>query len=54
MNFGDGEQQRAGYQLTAKINRKDFGLKFSGVSEGVALVGDEVTIQIEAEIFHKL
>jgi polyisoprenoid-binding protein YceI len=54
VDFGDGLQQRAGYELTTKINRKDFGLKFSGVSEGVALVGDDVKIEIAAEIFRKL
>jgi polyisoprenoid-binding protein YceI len=54
VNFGDGLQLRAGYELKAKINRKDFGLKFNGVSEGVALVGDEVKIEIAAEIFRKL
>lgn len=51
-NFGQGEHQRAGYEATATINRKDFGLKFAGVNEGIALVGDEVTIDLTAEIMY--
>ncbi len=49
VNFGQGAHERLGYEAHATINRKDFGLKFSGVAEGVSLVGDEVTIQLEAE-----
>jgi polyisoprenoid-binding protein YceI len=51
-NFGQGEHLRAGYEATATINRKDFGLKFSGVNEGIALVGDEVTIDLTAELMY--
>jgi polyisoprenoid-binding protein YceI len=54
VNFGTGNQLRAGYQLTAKINRQEFGLKFNGLAEGVKMVSDEVTILIEAEIFRPL
>ena len=50
VNFGGGDQMRAGYTITAKINRKDFDLSFSGVAEGIALVGDEVTIELEIQI----
>lgn len=51
-NFGQGEHTRAGYEATATINRKDFGLKFAAVNEGIALVGDEVTIDLTAELTH--
>lgn len=50
VNFGQGSHLRAGYHATAKINRKDFNLKFAGVAEGVALVNDEVEIEVNAEI----
>ena len=50
VNFGGGDQMRAGYSITAKINRADFGLSFSSLAEGVAMVGDEVTIELEIEI----
>jgi polyisoprenoid-binding protein YceI len=50
VNFGQGPQQRAGYEAHAKINRKDFGLKFNGLAEGVALVSDDVEIDLEVEI----
>jgi polyisoprenoid-binding protein YceI len=50
VNFGQGPQQRAGYEATATINRKDFGLKWSAVTEGLAVVGDEVQIDLAAEI----
>lgn len=50
VNFGDGDQLRTGYTLTAKINRKDFGLKFNAVMEGVAVVSDEVTIELDVQL----
>jgi len=50
INLGQGPHMRAAYHATTKINRKEFGLKFAGVAEGIALVGDEVTIEIETEI----
>lgn len=53
VNFGQGAHQRAGYEAHATINRKDFGLKFAGVAEGVALVGDEVELQLEMEMTTK-
>lgn len=54
VNFETGNEIRAGYQVTTKINRHDFGLKFSKVMEGVAVAGDIVTIQIEVEMYRKL
>jgi polyisoprenoid-binding protein YceI len=42
---------RAGVAATAKINRKDFGLVWNALVEGVGvMVGDEVSITIEAEL----
>jgi polyisoprenoid-binding protein YceI len=53
VNFGQGAHQRAGYEAHATINRKDFGLKFAGVAEGIAIVGDEVELQLELEMTTK-
>jgi polyisoprenoid-binding protein YceI len=49
VDFGRGKHQRAGYEATAKINRKDFGLHFNGLAEGLSIAGDEVVIEITAE-----
>ena len=54
VDFGDGPQLRAGYEVTATVNRKDFGLKFDKMAEGVSVVGDEVKIDISVETSHKL
>lgn len=41
---------RIGLEAKAKVNRKDFGMKFHAVMEaGDLVVGDEVTIEINAE-----
>jgi polyisoprenoid-binding protein YceI len=53
INLGQGPHQRAGYEAHATINRKDFGLKFAGVAEGIALVGDEVELELEVEMTTK-
>lgn len=50
VNFGQGPTQRAGYEATTKISRKDFGLKYAAVTEGLAIVGDEIELQLQAEI----
>jgi polyisoprenoid-binding protein YceI len=42
-------KQRLAFEATGRINRKDFGLAWSKVTEGVALVGDEVDIDIAIE-----
>lgn len=52
VNFGQGAHQRAAYEARAKIKRQDFGLNFSGVAEGLAIVGDEVQIELQIETFH--
>jgi polyisoprenoid-binding protein YceI len=45
---------RVGGQATTKIGRKDFGLVWNKVLEtGGAVVGDEVEITIDVEIFRK-
>jgi polyisoprenoid-binding protein YceI len=53
VNFGQGAQQRAAYEARATIKRQDFGLNFSGAAEGLAIVGDEVEIQLQVEAFYK-
>jgi len=41
----------AGYEITGKINRKDFGLKWNNVTEaGGVIVGDEVKLLINVEM----
>jgi polyisoprenoid-binding protein YceI len=45
---------RAGVTATTKINRKDFGLVWNALVEGGGvMVGDEVSITIEAELVQK-
>ena len=41
---------RRGVSAHTKINRKDFGLNWSKVVEAGPVVGDEVSIEIEAEL----
>jgi len=42
---------RRGVSATTKVNRKDFGLMWNRpLEQGGVLVGDEVTIQIDAEL----
>jgi polyisoprenoid-binding protein YceI len=46
---------RSGVVATAKINRKDFGLVYNAILEsGGVMVGDEVSITIEAELVQKV
>jgi polyisoprenoid-binding protein YceI len=53
VNFG-AMQQRAAYTATGKLNRKDFGLKWNQMTEGVVIVADEINIEIESEIYAPL
>lgn len=47
---GPSGDERAAFLATAKLNRKDFGLKWNDITEtGGVLVGDDVTITIEVE-----
>ncbi len=41
---------RRGITASAKINRKDWGLAYSKMIEAGPVVGDEITIEIEAEL----
>lgn len=50
VDFGRGPQLRAGYEATGKINRKEFGLSFNGLAEGVSIVSDEVELNLEIEM----
>jgi polyisoprenoid-binding protein YceI len=45
-----GNQTKRGASATTRINRRDFGLVWGRVVEGVALVGDEVQITIDLEL----
>jgi polyisoprenoid-binding protein YceI len=40
---------RAGFTATGEINRKDFGVDFGGVQNGVVVVADKVTLHLEIE-----
>lgn len=43
-------QTKAGFKLTGSINRKEFGLSWSAVTEaGNVVVGDEVKLQLNAQ-----
>ncbi len=45
---------RAGFTGKGTINRKDYGMKFSGtLDNGGLLVGDEVTLQLEIEVIQE-
>jgi polyisoprenoid-binding protein YceI len=50
VDFGRGPSQRAGYEARATVNRKDFGLNFNGLAEGVAIVSDNVDLELEIEM----
>ncbi len=44
-----GGNTRRGFSARGKINRKDFGVSWSKLVEAGPVVGDEVSIEIEAE-----
>ncbi len=44
---------RRGISASTRINRRDFGLNWGKVVEAGPVVGDEVTIEIEAELLKK-
>jgi polyisoprenoid-binding protein YceI len=44
-----GDQWLAGVTATGKLSRKEFGLVWDRVTEGVSAVGDEITMQVEVE-----
>jgi polyisoprenoid-binding protein YceI len=45
--------QRVGGQATTEIRRKDFGLSWNKVVEAGVVVGDEVEVTIDVEIYRK-
>ncbi len=49
VDFGSGPQQRVGYTLRTKVKRSDYGLLFNKLAEGVAVVADEVIIELEVQ-----
>jgi polyisoprenoid-binding protein YceI len=47
--------KRAGFEITGKISRKDFGLTWNAALEtGGVVVGDEVTIKCEIQLIQQL
>ncbi len=47
-------QTKAGFEVTGKINRKDFGLTWSAVTEaGGVVVGDDIKIQINVQFIRQ-
>ncbi len=48
--FNMGNRTKRGASASTRINRKDFGLAWSNVVEGVAIVGDDVQITIDLEL----
>lgn len=44
-----GRQYVAGFMLTGRVNRFDYGLRWNNIIEGVGVVSDEVRLTIEAE-----
>ena len=41
---------RAGFEISGKVNRKNYGISFGGVTEtGSVILGDDVKIQVNAE-----
>lgn len=47
---GPGGNQRMGINATTKVNRQDFGI---GAKYPAAMIGDEISIIIDSEIFQK-
>jgi len=54
VDWGGGPELRAGYYGEAKINRKDFNIRWGKVAEGAKVVSDEVTIVVEIEAYRAL
>lgn len=46
--------QRAAVNATTKINRQDFGVKWNAAIDNVAVVGDDVNINIDAEMIKQV
>lgn len=54
VDFGNGPQLRAGYSLQGQVNRREFGLSFNRMAEGVAVVSDQVTIELDIQIMRRV
>jgi polyisoprenoid-binding protein YceI len=50
VNFGQGPQLRAAYEATTTISRKEFGLKWNTITEGLSVVADPVKIDLAIEM----
>ncbi len=50
VNFGQGPQVRAAYEASTTISRKEFGLKFAALTEGISIVGDDVELSFAIEM----
>jgi polyisoprenoid-binding protein YceI len=48
--FNMGRGIKRGASASTKVNRRDFGLVWGNLVEGVAVVGDEVSITIDLEL----
>jgi polyisoprenoid-binding protein YceI len=47
---GDGQGgQKAGFDVTGKLNRKDFGVSWNGIADGAAVLSDDVDLVISVE-----
>jgi len=47
---GDGHGgQKAGFDVTGKLNRKDFGVSWNGIVDGSAMLSDDVDLVINVE-----
>ena len=49
-----GQTVRVGASATGKINRRDFGLEYNRLVEGVAAVGDEIQLTIDVEATRRI
>jgi polyisoprenoid-binding protein YceI len=49
VNFGQGLHLRAAYEALATISRKEFGLKYAAVVEGLSVVSDDIAINFAVE-----
>ena len=50
----DGKTRSRGFEATAMINRKDFGLNWNGtLKSGDSALGDDVKIEISVEAGHQ-
>ncbi|HEX7528110.1 MAG TPA: YceI family protein [Thermoanaerobaculia bacterium] len=52
---GDGHGgQKAGFEVTGKLNRKDFGVSWNGIVDGNAMLSDDVDLVISVEANKKM